>query len=229
MSCERCGWTDSTWGFVVDTAPKGFPRSQTKRGGFETEKDAGAAMVELLRNRREGDRTDLTTGQFLTGWLRDAASGGSIRRTTAKAYDVAIRVHIVPRLGRVPLRQLSRPLIRDLYEFLRLRGRARGSAGGLAPKTIHNVHLTLHRALQDAVADGFIASNPAARRLVQQSGKVTFHVVDDGRGFDPVARIRGSGLTYMADRLDALGGSLDVQSTLGQGTRLIGAVPVIAQ
>ena len=162
-SCERCGWTDSTWGFVVDTAPKGFPRCQTKRGGFKTEKDAGAAMAELLRDRREGGRADVTTGQFLTGWLRDAASGGSIRRTTAKAYDVAIRVHIVPRLGRLPLRRLSRPLIRDLYEFLRLRGRARGSAGGLAPKTIHNVHLTLHRALQDAVADGLITSNPAAR------------------------------------------------------------------
>jgi integrase len=95
----------------------------------------------------------------LSLWALD----GSIRPTTAKTYDVAVRVHIVPVLGAVPLQQLTRNAIRGLYEKLRESGRARGPRAGLAPKAVYNVHLTLHRALEDAVADGLLRYNPAAR------------------------------------------------------------------
>jgi hypothetical protein len=71
------------------------------------------------------------------------AVDGSIRLTTAKTCDVAVRVHIVPVLGSVPLQQLTRNAIRGLYETLRESGRARGAPGGLAPKAVYNVHLTL--------------------------------------------------------------------------------------
>ena len=80
------------------------------------------------------EANDLTTGQYLAAWHADLSVGGSIRPTTAKAYDVAIRVHIVPRLGRVPLRLLSRGLIKGMYVNLQVRGRARKPAGGLSPK-----------------------------------------------------------------------------------------------
>jgi integrase len=107
--------------------------------------------------------SDVTTGQYLATWHADISRGGSIRPTTAKAYDVAIRVHIVPRLGRVPLRLLSRSLIKEMYADLQIRGRARPPAGGLSPKAIHNIHLTFHRALDDAVEDGLIPTNPSNR------------------------------------------------------------------
>lgn len=165
--CSRCGWSIFTWTFVVDIAPVGYPRQQRKTGGFATKGAAIAAMTRFLVEREEGiqiDRSSLTTGQYLTAWLSGVAAGGSIRATTAKAYDVAIRVHISPRLGRVPLAQLSRKLIKELYETLRLRGRARVPVGrGLSTKAVHNIHLTLHRALEDAVEDGLLRSNPAAR------------------------------------------------------------------
>jgi len=53
-----------------------------------------------------------------------------------------------------------------------------------------------------------------------------FDVVDDGRGFDPSTTGRGTGLQGMADRLDAVGGVLEVQSRPRSGTTVSGRLPV---
>jgi len=55
---------------------------------------------------------------------------------------------------------------------------------------------------------------------------LTFEVEDDGRGFDSATVTRGAGLTNMSDRLDALGGRLEIESVPGAGTRLRGHVPL---
>jgi signal transduction histidine kinase len=44
-------------------------------------------------------------------------------------------------------------------------------------------------------------------------------VSDDGQGFDPEAHA-GIGLRSMRERTAALGGTLDVESNLGEGTRV---------
>jgi signal transduction histidine kinase len=62
-------------------------------------------------------------------------------------------------------------------------------------------------------------------RLRSADGTLRFEVEDDGRGFDP-STASGSGLTNMRDRLDALGGSLDVRSSPGAGTTVAGRIPV---
>ena len=49
------------------------------------------------------------------------------------------------------------------------------------------------------------------------NGGLEFTVTDNGAGFDPGATRKGSGLQGMADRLAALGGTLDIQS-VGPGT-----------
>jgi signal transduction histidine kinase len=64
--------------------------------------------------------------------------------------------------------------------------------------------------------------------LIQANGHVTFAVRDDGLGFDPARASFGTGLQGMADRLDAIGGSLDVSSAPGSGTTVTGRVPVVA-
>jgi signal transduction histidine kinase len=63
-------------------------------------------------------------------------------------------------------------------------------------------------------------------RLREDGGRVSVDVVDDGHGFDTATATRGAGLTNMHDRLDALGGTLHVESTLGVGTTLRAAVPI---
>jgi signal transduction histidine kinase len=57
-------------------------------------------------------------------------------------------------------------------------------------------------------------------------GALTFAVADDGRGFDTASTKPGAGLVNMRDRLDALGGVVEVTSQPGAGTRISGSLPV---
>jgi signal transduction histidine kinase len=66
----------------------------------------------------------------------------------------------------------------------------------------------------------------AGVRLSASGGELAFEVVDDGDGFDPGSTRRGSGLLGMADRLEAIGGALEVRSEPGRGTTVTGRVPV---
>jgi signal transduction histidine kinase len=65
----------------------------------------------------------------------------------------------------------------------------------------------------------------AAVRLDQVDGQLWFVVKDDGIGFDTAGARRGTGLTNMQDRLDALGGGLHVDSGHGRGTEVSGTIP----
>ncbi len=55
---------------------------------------------------------------------------------------------------------------------------------------------------------------------------LTVKVIDDGLGFDPVASARNGGVTHMRDRVNALGGSLQLRSRPGQGTRVTAVFPL---
>jgi signal transduction histidine kinase len=72
-------------------------------------------------------------------------------------------------------------------------------------------------------------ASAAIVRLEQADGVLSFSVKDDGVGFDPALARRGAGMTNMVDRLEALGGSLQVQSSPGHGTTLTGRVPVTTE
>jgi signal transduction histidine kinase len=63
-------------------------------------------------------------------------------------------------------------------------------------------------------------------RVWRAGGRVSFEVCDGGRGFDVGDTEAGSGLQNMRDRLEALGGSFEVSTRSGEGTRLAGWVPL---
>ncbi|MDQ3931519.1 MAG: ATP-binding protein, partial [Actinomycetota bacterium] len=85
------------------------------------------------------------------------------------------------------------------------------------------VYFCVLEAVQNAVK--YARASQVAVRLGQGDGQLTFEVTDDGAGFDPTTTPRGQGLTNMADRLDALGGTLTVTSTPGHGTTIMGQLP----
>jgi len=73
----------------------------------------------------------------------------------------------------------------------------------------------------------YAGATSAAISLGVNDGKLSFTVTDDGAGFDPMAASRGAGLTNMADRLDALGGRLQLESGHGRGTIVTGVLPAL--
>jgi len=72
----------------------------------------------------------------------------------------------------------------------------------------------------------YAGANSASVRLAQVDGTLTVAVADDGSGFDPSTAKKGSGLQNMEDRLDALGGTVEVESAPGSGTTVTVRLPV---
>jgi PAS domain S-box-containing protein len=72
----------------------------------------------------------------------------------------------------------------------------------------------------------------ATRALVRldfEPARLLLEVQDDGRGFDPAARVgRGLGLTSMRERAEALGGTLTLESAPGAGSTIRAEIPVPA-
>ena len=72
----------------------------------------------------------------------------------------------------------------------------------------------------------YAGASSATVSLSQADGTLTFAVYDDGVGFQLADAGGGTGLQGMADRLDVIGGSLEIRSNPGEGTTVLGRVPV---
>ncbi len=71
----------------------------------------------------------------------------------------------------------------------------------------------------------YAGATQAAISLRQADGHLTFTVRDDGAGFDTSTVVAGAGLQGMADRLDAIGGTVAIDSAPGAGTTVTGSAP----
>jgi signal transduction histidine kinase len=95
--------------------------------------------------------------------------------------------------------------------------------GRVEPRVEAAVYFSVLEALQNVVKHAQASSAHVA--LHSSDGELRFEVTDDGRGFDPALVEGGSGLTNLADRIDALGGAVEIDSSLGTGTTVRGTVP----
>ncbi len=98
------------------------------------------------------------------------------------------------------------------------------AVGRFSQETEAAVYFCVLEALQNVAK--YSQASSVAVRLEAGNGLLSFTVSDDGRGFDRTNTKPGSGLTNMADRVAALGGSLTIDATVGQGTIVSGQVPI---
>lgn len=105
--------------------------------------------------------------------------------------------------------------------------------GRLSPE----VETALFRAVQEALAN-ITRHSQADAVLIQMSadeGGVTVEIEDDGIGFDPErveakpGSLRGVGLLGMRERLEIIGGTLQIDSEPGGGTHVVMRVPLGAE
>ena len=86
------------------------------------------------------------------------------------------------------------------------------------------VYFCITEALQNVAKHG----GPGARatvRLVLESDRLTFEVVDDGTGASGPVHGTGQGVVNMTDRIGALGGTIEVGPAKGVGFRVRGQIP----
>jgi signal transduction histidine kinase len=85
------------------------------------------------------------------------------------------------------------------------------------------VYFCVLEALQNVAK--YAGASRAEVRLAASGHDLRFEVSDDGAGFDRGSRGYGTGLQGMADRLHAHGGSIEVRSSPGAGTTILGGLP----
>jgi integrase len=89
-------------------------------------------------------------GEYLGRWLTDSVRD-TVRPTTFERYEQMVRLHIRPVLGQLKLKNLTSTHVRGLYR--------QKLDAGLAPRIVQYIHVTLHKALEQAIADGLVPRN----------------------------------------------------------------------
>ncbi len=131
--------------------------------GFATRKEAERALAEIVKRKQDGDYRSpdrITLADYLNDrWLPLKKS--QLSRSTFDSYRNNVRLHVAPRIGSIQLRQLQPEDLDTLYAELLIDGKLNGAGGGLAPKTVRNIHGMLRKALADAHRKGTVLRNVA--------------------------------------------------------------------
>lgn len=173
-----------TVGFDPSTG-KQKQRSITGKTQKEVAQKLRQATVELDQGAYL-EPCRMTLGTWLDTWektyLRD------VKPRTVEIYQGVIRVHLKPALGAVRLEALNTPTIQAFYN---------NCMETLSAKSIRNIHCVLHRALQQAVAIGYLRFNPTDACSLPRMEKKELTPLDD---FDISAflqQIKGSPLEVL--------------------------------
>jgi integrase len=96
-----------------------------------------------------------------------------LKASTFDSYERILDLHVLPRLGALPLTELTPRMITLMYVDLLENGRRNGRSPGLSPKTVANVHIVLHKLLADAVDDDLLVVNPADKAKRPRPGQMS--------------------------------------------------------
>lgn len=104
--------------------------------------------IRLTKSFQSAEK--MTVADWLDTWRRDYLI--NVKPSTAVSYQQSCE-HILPVLGEIRLQELEPHMVQHLITVLRREN--------LSPKTIHNVHGVLHRALQQALQNFYVDYNAA--------------------------------------------------------------------
>jgi hypothetical protein len=118
----------------------------------KTRKEVAGKLRETLAGSDGTYYPDIQVEDYLNRWLEDSVKG-SVRASTHERYESVCRVHIIPQVGDKRLADLTEMLVQSLYRE-RL-------GSGCSARTVRYVHVTLHKALKQAVKWRLVPRNVA--------------------------------------------------------------------
>ena len=189
---------------------------------------------KLERNIHDGAQQQLVALQ-----VKQRLVEGMIERDPSKALELMSQLQVDTAAALETLRDLARgiypPLLADQGLGAALESQARKSPIPISVETDEvgrypqDVEAAVYFCALEAMNNlaKYAGATQAMVSLSQTDGMLTFAVSDDGAGFSVGERgSNGTGLQGMADRLDAIGGALEIRSVPGEGTTVLGRVPV---
>ncbi|MFG3214785.1 tyrosine-type recombinase/integrase [Streptomyces tendae] len=115
--------------------------------------------VKKLEKQRDGGSAQQpgkawTVEKWLQHWVENIAKP-TVSENTYDGYEVAVRVHLVPGVGKHRLDRLQPEHLESLYRRMQANGQRKAG-------TAHQAHRTARTALGEAVRRGYAAKNAAA-------------------------------------------------------------------
>lgn len=134
-----------------------------------TQKEVKEKLRIAIENAHKGQRpkpSKITFGEWLDTWLEEY-SKPTISKTTYDSYKYYINDHIKPLLGLIPISQLLANQLQKFYNTKLKEKVKRHTKDGpketnktLAPSTVHKMHIIINSALNQALKEGLIYTNP---------------------------------------------------------------------
>ena len=134
------------------------PNNKVKSQTFELKKNALSHIAKMEVKKDEGLYIDPNLGKITLAKFWEyfiSTSGNSLAESTRSLYSMQARRYILPHLGNVQLRSLTKPRVKTFLADLQ--------EAGLGAPSVNSVHRLLRRVLSVAVEDGRIPVNPAAK------------------------------------------------------------------
>ena len=126
----------------------------------KTQAEVRVKLTEI-RNALDNDEylepTDTTLKEWLELWQEEYLE--DVKQSTADRYKSCIRIHIIPALGENRLMDLRSSMIQKFLNNCK-------RTSGLSEKSVKNIRLVLHKALEQAVEDEQIKKNPCDKAKV---------------------------------------------------------------
>lgn len=143
----------------------------------KTQKEVAQKLKAATAAIDEGTYTapsKMTVSQWLDIWTAEYL--GAVKPRTVDNYKGVVRSRIKPGLGAIKLDALTPHTIQSFYNGL---SKPQSGNQGLAPKTVKNIHGILHKALQQAVSNGYIKVNPADHCILPRAVRRELKPMDE--------------------------------------------------
>ena len=143
----------------------------------KTQKEVSQKLKSVTVSIDDGtymEPSKMTVGEWLDIWAVEYLC--NVKPRTVDSYQTTINHRIKPGLGATRLDQLTPHTIQSFYNSL---GEDNDEKGALCPKSVKNVHGILHRALKQAVLNGYIRFNPTEACVLPKIIKKEITPLDD--------------------------------------------------
>ena len=139
----------------------------------QTKAEAKAKLAARMTEIEQGiciERTDLTLEEWGWEWLKTFKEG-KIRHSTMDNYESDFRMHVVPYIGHIKLKDLTTLHIQRTYTKAQL--------NGLSPKSIRNIHGLVHGMLAKAQSLDMVRKNVSEDCELPMLEKTEMHTLSD--------------------------------------------------
>lgn len=165
--------SNGLWEARVTVGRNSFGRQVQKSIYGKTRSEVSAKMNEILGQLNTDTYIHpsvMTVAEWMKNWLQTYAKT-NLRPSSYASCEGHVFNHIIPHIGDIPLSKLTTENVQRFYN------KEYSGGAGLSAKTVRNIHITLRRALQQAVDNKIISYNCCGSVILPKREKKEMRVL----------------------------------------------------